>query len=280
MWCQRLLCAIVAIVVLSPCATGYAGWGRPAGGESSRGPEVVFTFDDGPHEVFTKSVLDTLDEFQIKGIFFWVGRRVASGNQREPRLALIKRAVQGGHLVANHTVNHIHLCQTTTETAIKEIEAAGTLFANLSGLPMQLFRAPYGDHCASLVKLIADRKLTHLYWDIDPQEWKHGSPKRAAYYVISRLKRLTKRAVILMHDTKYATAKALPRILRWLRRENWRRKRKGQQPIRVLSGSDLIEELWNPQALRWFATVGRDYAAQLHRALHTLLPWPNTPIHK
>ena len=72
------------------------------------------------------------------------------------------------------------------------------------------FRVPYGVRCSRVEKLLADRGLVHFHWDLDPQEWKHNDPVRAVKYVEGELSRMADRNVLLRHDIKTATVKALP----------------------------------------------------------------------
>src|SRR5690606_11039200 len=113
------------------------------------------------------------------------------------RRAIVARAVAEGHLVGNHTVTHVHLCHADAAAADAEIDAAGDLFARASGLPLVLFRSPYGSRCPRLDAALARRGLRHVYWDIDPQEFLGKGPRETARIVIDALRDLRGRAVIL-----------------------------------------------------------------------------------
>lgn|SRR5690606_5753902 len=264
--------ALAALCALA--APADAGWPRPAAGGSSSGdPEVIFTFDDGPHERWTGLILDTLAEHDVQAIFYWVGRRVARDRAiHRKRKALVERALREGHLVGNHTVHHVHLCQGTPEEAALEIDRNRSLFEAISGFPLILFRTPYGDRCRRLLAMLEERGLTHLHWDIDPREYLGYTAEDTAQFVIGKLRRLRGRAVILMHDTQPESARALPVILTWIEEENARRAERGERPIRIVGGSDLLVERHQAPLWRW----GRDTAGaarqRLGRALFGLVP--------
>jgi len=113
---------VVTLLVMS-VDPARAGWPLPAGGPSASGdPEVLFTFDDGPHPRHTPAILDLLAERNIKVIFFWVGWRLSHGDHVEIHRELVHRAVREGHLVANHTVNHANLCLVEEAEAAVEID--------------------------------------------------------------------------------------------------------------------------------------------------------------
>ena len=235
--------AAAATALAAAPAGGRPRWPTPAAGESQSGdPEVIFTFDDGPHERWSAQILDALSRHRVSAIFYWVGRRI-EGDRRsaDERRALVDRAIREGHLIGNHTVHHLHLCHASSDAAT-EIDQNDALYQGLTALPIVLFRTPYGDRCRRLLALLDERGLTHLHWDIDPREYNGLTGEGTAHFVIARLKRLRGRAVVLMHDTHPASARALPAILDWIDAENQRRLAQGKRPIRIVSGSDLMEE--------------------------------------
>jgi peptidoglycan/xylan/chitin deacetylase (PgdA/CDA1 family) len=230
-------------------------WPGRAGGDSASGdPELLLTFDDGPHEKNTRKILDTLEEYGHQAIFFWTGHRVLKDRKgKEERLALVDRAVSSGHLVGNHTISHAKLCTVSRDKAAQEIDEAGQLFEGLTNLPMILFRVPYGARCKRLDAMLVERDLTHLHWDLDPQEFRHHSVDTTVRYVKTRLRRLEdgQRAVLLMHDTQPVTAKALPKILVWIDSENEKRAKRGRRPIRVIEASSWVAENYSQPLFEW-----------------------------
>jgi peptidoglycan-N-acetylglucosamine deacetylase len=268
--------ALLAGAIIALVAPGEvrAGWPRPAAGESQSGdPEVIFTFDDGPHEKWSAYILDVLAAHKVSAIFYWVGHRVEGRRRavKKRRRALVDRAVRDGHLIGNHTVNHVHLCHSGTDAAA-EIDHNHSLYEDLTALPIILFRTPYGDKCRKLVALLGERGLTHLHWDIDPREYNGLTAEGTAQYVIGRLKRLRGRAVVLMHDTKGASARALPAILNWIEAENARRQRTGKRPIRILSGSDLVVESGRGPLWLWGTDTAEAARGWLGRSVVRLVP--------
>ncbi|WP_428263200.1 polysaccharide deacetylase family protein [Haliangium sp.] len=266
--------ALVAVAALVHESAWAGRWPKPAGGPSaSGGPEVVFTFDDGPHYQYTRVILDELRRRNIKAIFFWVGHRVTGGGPIKAHLRLVDRAVREGHLIANHTINHANLCQVDRNQAAHEIDENGRIYENLTGLPQILFRSPYGARCRQLVRLLEERSLQHFHWDIDPQEWEHHDTELLTRYVIGKLSHLEGRAVLLMHDTKPSSAQALPRILDWIERENEERRRRGHKlPIRILDGADLMAERIDPTLPHWIEHTGEHSLDVVAGALDRLLP--------
>jgi hypothetical protein len=133
------------------------------------------------------------------------------------------------------------------------------------------FRAPFGVRCDRLDGLLAERTTSHLHWDLDPQEWKHGDKAKTVSYVTGSLARASDRNVLLMHDIKTVTVAALPEILDWLDAENARRIKANQKPIRILQAPELaIEQL--PVGLVTFSRDAIERLRGLRGDLASVLP--------
>jgi peptidoglycan/xylan/chitin deacetylase (PgdA/CDA1 family) len=266
--------AVRHLLVLLLCALATPalakGWDVPAAGESASGDiEVLFTFDDGPNPTTTPQVLDILKARQIKAVFFLVGEMAGSENKKVP--AIIERILREGHVIANHTQTHQDLCRIKEDRAIKDLDDGKATIERVSGITVQWFRAPYGVRCDRLDKLLAERHITHFHWDLDPQEWKHGNVDKTVKYVTGELARAHGRAVLLLHDIKPVTVKALPQILTWIDEENAKRSKSRKRKIRILSPTALaIEQL--PTGLVDWALEATFDLRTLPKSIASVLP--------
>ena len=97
---RNILIMIAAVVILG---LGLS-WGRisQAVTEDVK-PRIALTFDDGPHPVYTPKLLDGLKERNVKATFFVVGKNI------EGREDIIKRMDEEGHLIGNHTYDHVKI---------------------------------------------------------------------------------------------------------------------------------------------------------------------------
>lgn len=262
------------ILLLAERTASSGKWPTPAAGPSRSGdPEVLFTFDDGPAPGPTDRILATLKKHDVRAIFFMVGRRL-TGKSEEAGTRVVNDLIADGHLPANHTVDHVHLCQGKAEDAAWQIDENARIVEKVSKLPPVLFRAPYGNKCKRLEAALAERRIAHFHWDIDPQEWKAHDAARTRDYVINKMKHLKGRAVILLHDIHGTTASALPGILEWIEAENVRREKHGGRPIRILDPSDVMLERVEPAMLMLLT----DVLAGTREAAPRLLGQVVTPI--
>ncbi|MDD5344073.1 MAG: polysaccharide deacetylase family protein [Smithella sp.] len=67
---------------------------------SRKDNKIVFSFDDGPNSYYTLKIVDILNKYGVKGIFFLIGKRC------EEYPLLVKKILQNGHLIGNHTYSH------------------------------------------------------------------------------------------------------------------------------------------------------------------------------
>lgn len=245
------------------------GWPMPAAGPTMSGdPELIFTFDDGPNPKTTPAVLDALKAHHIHAIFFMVGE-MAAAKDAPP---LIARILAEGHIIANHTMTHQDLCRLKDDArANREIDEGKAAIETASGFTLAWFRTPYGVRCERVDSMLAERGLTHFHWDLDPQEWKHGSAKKAYDYVTKQLGKMTGRQVLLMHDIKKATVEALPQILDWIDQENEARKLAHKRRIRIIQSYELAEERLPEGELDWLHDATPD-ATSWARVVASVLP--------
>ena len=267
----------ILVTTLLGTAANADKWEKPVLGPSaSGGPEILFTFDDGPDPRTTPRILEALKAHGVQAIFFVAGWRIRStkGKNALARRETARQLVEAGQLIGNHTVDHVQLCQLSKEEAGHEIDENGRLLSEFARMPTIFFRIPYGARCRTVDELLEERGMKHLHWDLDPHDYESASIEETQEYVFERLKKLKGRAVLLLHDTHWNAAEALPGILEWIARENDSRIRAGEAPIRILSYADIVRERVAPGLLPLLedgAGAIRNVAPDLARQL--LLPF-------
>jgi hypothetical protein len=132
-------------------------------------------------------------------------------------------------------------------------------------------RLPFGVRCERVDRMLAERKVKHFHWDLDPQEWKHGKTDKTVAYVTKELSRAGGRAVLLLHDVKKVTVEALPEILKWIDEENARREKSRKMKIRILPGPALAAEQLPKGLLAWLADA-TEGARAMPGVIASLLP--------
>ena len=184
---------------------------------AGREHQVAITFDDGPDPRWTPKILDILKAANVKAAFFLVGVNA----ERYP--GLVRRIVNEGHEIGNHTYYHPNLSLCWPEHIRLELNATQLLLETITGRATTLFRPPYAadtgpTQLSELIPLKIAEDLNYLVVleNIDPQDW----AKPGADIILQRIKQQRHDgSVILLHDAggdRSQTVEALPRILDWL----------------------------------------------------------------
>ena len=205
--------------------------------------ELLLTFDDGPRLDTTPKVLDALDQYGIKSVFFVNGVRfMGKGPQHDKLVAVMRDTLKRGHIIGNHTIHHFFLCGVRGPTiAEKEIVDNAQLIREAVGVPPPLFRTPFGSHCPSLSATLRRIGITPIGWDIDPQDWKLQNAEAILAVMKKELLNLRRaRSIVLFHDVQPATIEMLPRFLQWVAEESAARKARGEPPFKFIDYNFLL----------------------------------------
>jgi len=178
----------------------------PASAERRR--EVSLTFDDGPDPEVTPRVLDLLDRYQSKASFFCIGENAAA----QPEL--VKEIARRGHSVENHSYRHHRAFAFFGISRLKrEVDAAQSTVASITGRAPVFFRAPAGFRSPFLDSVLAPRGLRYVSWTRRGFDAVSTDPRR----ILKRLTRgLAAGDVLLMHDSAPVVLAVLPALLEQL----------------------------------------------------------------
>ena len=163
---------------------------------------VALTFDDGPHPVYTKKILDVLEEKNVSATFFVVGFRA----ELHPNILL--RMKELNCEIGNHTYEHKDLKKISKADALYQINNCSDIISDITGEYPKIYRPPFGKIGSELEKEI---DMTKVLWTIDSWDWKYKNEKlRIVNNVVNKTK---KNSIILMHDFYKTTLAALPDII-------------------------------------------------------------------
>jgi peptidoglycan/xylan/chitin deacetylase (PgdA/CDA1 family) len=182
-------------------------------------PAVALTFDDGPDATYTPQMLDLLKAQGVKATFCLVGRQAHAFPQ------LVKRIVDEGHTLCNHTYNHpLDLGRKDIPTMLKEIQdTTNAIHAAVPDAPVKYFRAPGGNFTQLLVNVAASQGMKSLYWAVDPRDWdfsRYATGPVMEQHIISTIQTKARPGVIVLsHDYKKPdTLAAYRQLLPWLKK--------------------------------------------------------------
>ena len=182
-----------------------------------RAKEVVLTFDDGPMPWVTKSVLDTLDRYCTKGTFFSVGRMAMAYP------STVRDLVARGHTLASHTYSHpFQLPHLAPHVAHDEIDRGVAAVSAAAGIDVApFFRFPGLAASRTLIDYAASRGLVTFTVDVVSNDSYIRDAEELATRTLREIESRG-RGIVLFHDIKSTTAKALPKILEGLSRRGYK----------------------------------------------------------
>lgn len=165
---------------------------------------VYLTFDDGPIPLVTPYVLNTLKKFNCKATFFCIGENI----HKHPSIFADVQAE--GHIVANHTYNHLKGWKSSNEAYLNNIKQCVELTGS------RLFRPPYGRIKKSQISLIRKQfpETEIIMWDVLSADFDETISVEQC--IKNVLKNTKNGSIIVFHDSQKAFGRlehALPSIL-------------------------------------------------------------------
>ncbi len=168
---------------------------------------VALTFDDGPGP-YTTLALKKLREFHARATFFLVGKSITA----YPRLAARERPLAA---VGDHTMTHPFLPALGRSEMVWQIAAARTMIERAAGQPVALFRPPYEGRTPAVDREARALGLLEVLWSVDSADSLGANYAGIEHNVIAGAR---PGAIILMHENRGQTIRALPVIFAALAR--------------------------------------------------------------
>lgn len=147
--------------------------------------KISLSFDDGPNPYFTEKVLNILNRYNIKTIFFILGKYV----EKYPEL--VKKIISDGHLIGNHGYSHGRVINSS------DFEKAEKIIYNITGQNTRYLRPPFNNTrlCESY-KCVFTGEVKVVNNDVVAKDW-----KRNAKEILSNiLDKTANGSIILLHD--------------------------------------------------------------------------------
>lgn len=155
-------------------------------------PEVALTFDDGPNPPYTNRILDVLQHEHVRATFFVVGRAVAAYP------ATVRRIVEDGNAIGNHTWDHSHLILESRAAVRSELERTDAAIFRATGLHTNLMRPPFGGRDFAVIAEAQALGYHVVMWSVPlPQDWEQPGDDKIATRVIDNV---ADGSIIVLHD--------------------------------------------------------------------------------
>lgn len=177
---------------------------------------LYLTFDEGYENGYTGAILDTLKEKGVPAAFFITGPYLSKNYD------LIKRMIDEGHIVGNHTVNHPNMPSKSTASAMQEeILSLDRRFYETFGTHMTYFRPPEGAYSERSLSATNALGYRTVLWSFAYKDWETDNQKGADYAYDSVIPYLHPGCVILLHAVSSDNTEALGRIIDQAREQGY-----------------------------------------------------------
>ncbi len=190
---------------------------------------VALSFDDGPDPTWTPKILDILKEKGVHGTFMMIGE------QAQDNVSLMKRVMDEGHEIGNHTWTHPDISEISPGQVQLQLNLTERLFGSKLGVKPLFFRPPYSidqepdtNDQAAPAYLIQKMGYTIIGNKIDTGDWDERArktPQGILNDVLEQLQTMKTKAqfrgsIILLHDgggNRSVTVATLPVLIDGLR---------------------------------------------------------------
>lgn len=189
--------------------------------------KVYLTFDDGPIPNVTPWVLKQLERHEAKATFFCIGDNI----KKHPEV--FQQIIREGHVIGNHTQNHLNGWKTANKTYIQNVHDCGSSINELflssetslrkenQSIKLQssslLFRPPYGKLKSNQAKQLISTGYKIVMWDVLSTDFDQDvSAEKCLENVLNNIQN---GSIVVFHDSLKAERNlryALPRILDYL----------------------------------------------------------------
>ncbi len=184
--------------------------------ENTTEKNVYLTFDNGYENGFTPKILDILKEKKVPATFFITGQFVTE----HPNL--VRRMVEEGHIVGNHTWRHPNLTTVDDARFEKELRTLKEEVAKITKQKeMKYMRPPEGIFSEKTLAMAKGLGYTHVLWSLAFMDWDVQNQRGSQYAFDNVTKKIHPGAVILLHTISSDNAEALSSIIDDLRKKGY-----------------------------------------------------------
>ncbi len=170
---------------------------------------IYLTFDAGYENGNTAPILDALKKHNVPATFFVVGHYLESAPD------LIKRMVQEGHTVGNHTYNHPDMSEISDRNSFqKEMDDVATLYTEITGETMTMYyRPPQGKYSLENLQMAKEMGYHTFFWSLAYVDWYQDNQPTKEEAFDKLLGRIHPGAIVLLHSTSETNAEIMDELL-------------------------------------------------------------------
>lgn len=170
---------------------------------------IYLTFDAGYENGNTEPILDALKKHNVKATFFVVGHYLESAPD------LVKRMVEEGHSVGNHTYHHLDMSSISSKESFqKEMDDVANLFKEITGKEIAMYyRPPQGKYSTENLKMAKDLGYRTFFWSLAYVDWYQDKQPTKEEAFNKLVGRIHPGAIVLLHSTSKTNGEIMDELL-------------------------------------------------------------------
>jgi peptidoglycan-N-acetylmuramic acid deacetylase len=179
--------------------------------------EIYLTFDNGYENGYTGQVLDVLKQHHVPATFF------VTGHYLDTEPDLVKRMVEEGHIVGNHSWYHPDLTTQSDGELKKELESVRMKVEELTGQKgMSYLRPPRGIFSERVLAKSKELGYTTVFWSLAFIDWKVDAQRGWKYSYDNIMKQIHPGSILLLHTVSKDNAEALDQAITDLEKQGYK----------------------------------------------------------
>lgn len=171
--------------------------------------KIYLTFDCGYENGNTEAILDALKKHNVSATFFVVGHYLESAPD------LVRRMVEDGHTVGNHTYHHYDTSKISDQASFqKEMDDVKNLFQETTGTELSMYyRPPQGKYSTANLQMAKDLGYATFFWSLAYVDWNVDSQPSHEEAFQKLTGRIHPGAIVLLHNTSKTNGEILDELL-------------------------------------------------------------------
>ncbi len=171
--------------------------------------KIYLTFDCGYENGNTEAILNALKKHKVSATFFVVGHYLESAPE------LVKRMVEEGHTVGNHTYHHPDMSSISDrESFRKEMDDVAALYQEITGQEMtKYYRPPQGKYSLENLRMAKELGYSTFFWSLAYVDWNTDDQPSHEEAFEKLTGRIHPGAIVLLHNTSKTNGEILDELL-------------------------------------------------------------------
>ena len=176
---------------------------------------IYLTFDLGYEAGYTSAILDALKENNVQGTFFITAHYANTAGD------LVKRMIDEGHIVGNHTVNHKSMPSLTDEENKDEIMKLHQIIYEKYGYEMKYIRPPKGEFSEKTLNLCKNLGYKTVMWSFAYVDWEDNNQPSHNEAMDKILSNLHNGEIMLLHATSKTNSEIMSEMIKKVQEEGY-----------------------------------------------------------